>query len=115
MMKAETVIKELKTFQKLRGFITVIRYIRLIKILSENDLSSYQKETDKDKRIELVKERQELSRLTTSMSNIKTKDLEKTITVGKTKTPQDLQRQIPATEQQIKQIKTLEKDLGRER
>lgn len=74
-----------------------------------------QKETNKDKRRELVKERQGLSRLTTSMSNIKTKDLEKTITVAKAKTPQDLQRQIPAIEQQIKQIKTLEKDLGRGR
>jgi len=49
------------------------------------------------------------------MSNIKTKDLEKTITVAKTKTPQDLQKQIPGIEGQIKQIKTLEKDLGRGR
>jgi hypothetical protein len=45
------------------------------------------------------------------MSNIKTKDLDKTTVVAKTKNPQDLQTQIPNIEGRIKQIKALEKDL----
>jgi hypothetical protein len=38
---------------------------------------------------------QMISRLSTSMSNIKTKDLGETILVAKRKNPQDLQKQIP--------------------
>jgi hypothetical protein len=93
--------------------ITVGVFKKTVHARMENIDKQLQNETDKEKRKDLAKERQGLSRLTTSMSNIKTKDLEKTIVVAKTKTPQDLQRQIPGIEQQIKQIKTLEKDLGR--
>jgi hypothetical protein len=76
-------------------------------------------ETDKSNRETLVGERQEMAKLAEAAKSIPVKDRDKSITFNGEATPENMSRQLPDIQRQVKQIKeqskALEKDRGRER
>jgi hypothetical protein len=76
-------------------------------------------ETDKSNRETLVSERNEMAKLAEAAKSIPVRDRDKSITFNGEATPENMRRQLPDIQRQVKQIKeqskALEKDRGRER